>query len=104
MSQHHPEDHDDHDHEHTGGLKGWLLSLLRPHEHGHYAAALDPAMSNARGIWAVKVSLLARFSNSTTVRPGPAADSRSAPSQTTDPTGDSDMASPVLRSVLLAPT
>jgi cation diffusion facilitator family transporter len=61
MSQHHPNDHDDHnhEHEHEGGLKGWLLGLLRPHEHGHYATALDPAMSNARGIWAVKVSLFA---------------------------------------------
>ncbi|CAG0936515.1 putative cation efflux system protein [Thermoflexales bacterium] len=70
MSQHQPDDHHehdehDHDHEHEreAGLKGWLLSLLRPHEHGHYATALDPAMSNARsaarGIWAVKVSLIA---------------------------------------------
>ncbi len=74
MGQHHPDDHDDHDHshehdehdqpehhdhEHEGGLKGWLLGLFRPHEHGHYAAALDPAMANARGIWAVKVSLIA---------------------------------------------
>jgi cation diffusion facilitator family transporter len=61
MSQHHPDDHDDHDHDHAhaDGLKGWLLELFRPHEHGHYAAALDPAMSNARGIWAVKVSLIA---------------------------------------------
>ncbi len=64
----HEHDHDDddynahdhgHDREHEGGLKGWLLELFRPHEHGHYAAALDPAMSNARGIWAVKVSLIA---------------------------------------------
>jgi cation diffusion facilitator family transporter len=59
MSQHHSDEHEDHDHEHEGGLKGWLLGLLRPHEHGHYATALDPAMSNARGIWAVKVSLIA---------------------------------------------
>ncbi len=64
MGQHHPDEHDDHehnehDHEHEHGLKGWLLSLLRPHEHGHYATALDPAMSNARGIWVVKVSLIA---------------------------------------------
>jgi cation diffusion facilitator family transporter len=58
MSQYQPDDHDhDHNHDHERGLKGWLLGLLRPHEHGHYAAALDPAMSNARGIWAVKVSL-----------------------------------------------
>jgi cation diffusion facilitator family transporter len=54
----HEHDHD-HEHEHEGGLRGWLLGLLRPHEHGHYATALDPAMSNARGIWAVKVSLIA---------------------------------------------
>jgi len=70
MSQHHPEDHNDHDHdhvhddhdhdhEHEGGLKGWLLELFSPHEHGHYATALDPAMANSRGIWAVKVSLVA---------------------------------------------
>jgi cation diffusion facilitator family transporter len=63
--QHDEHEHDDHEHEHEhehdheGGLKGWLLGLLRPHEHGHYATALDPAMSNARGIWAVKVSLVA---------------------------------------------
>jgi cation diffusion facilitator family transporter len=63
MSQHlHDEDGDhehDHDHAQESGLKGWLLGLLQPHEHGHYATALDPAMSNARGIWAVKVSLIA---------------------------------------------
>ncbi|HSQ06009.1 MAG TPA: cation diffusion facilitator family transporter, partial [Burkholderiales bacterium] len=40
-------------------MKGWLLRLFSPHEHGHYATALDPAMSNARGIWAVKVTLIA---------------------------------------------
>ena len=78
MSQYHPDDHSDHDdnhdhghehddhnhdhdhgHEHESGLKSWLLGLFSPHEHGHYAAALDPAMSSARGIWAVKVSLIA---------------------------------------------
>jgi cation diffusion facilitator family transporter len=64
MNDHDDVDHNhehehDHDHDHEAGLKGWLLGLLRPHEHGHYAAALDPAMSNARGIWAVKVSLIA---------------------------------------------
>jgi cation diffusion facilitator family transporter len=56
MSQH-LHSHDDHDHAH--GLKGRLPGLLRPHKHDHYTAALDPAMSNARGIWAVKVSLIA---------------------------------------------
>ncbi len=63
MSQHHSDDHDDHDHNHDhehaeSGLKGWLGHLFSPHEHGHYATALDPAMSNARGIWAVKISLV----------------------------------------------
>jgi cation diffusion facilitator family transporter len=63
MGQSHLDNHADHDHthehDHNDGLKGWLLGLLHPHEHGHYATALDPAMSNARGIWAVKVSLIA---------------------------------------------
>ncbi|HTP11727.1 MAG TPA: cation diffusion facilitator family transporter [Anaerolineae bacterium] len=65
MSQSHFDndaDHDhthEHDHKHTRGLQGWLLELFSPHEHGHYATALDPAMANARGIWAVKVSLIA---------------------------------------------
>jgi cation diffusion facilitator family transporter len=63
MSQSHLDSHADHDHthehDHDDGLKGWLLGLFRPHEHSHYATALDPAMSNARGIWAVKVSLIA---------------------------------------------
>src|SRR5512147_3111672 len=72
MSQHHPDDHDDqdhkhdhddhhhdHGHEHTASLKVRLMELFNPHEHGHYATALDPAMANTRGIWAVKVSLIA---------------------------------------------
>ena len=72
MSQHSHTENDDHDHEpghgdydhnhdheHASGLKGWLQELFSPHEHGHYATALDPAMSNARGVWAVKVSLIA---------------------------------------------
>ena len=56
-------DHDhaepDHDHDHPGGLRGWLIELFRPHAHGYQATALDPAMSNARGLWAVKLSLIA---------------------------------------------
>jgi cation diffusion facilitator family transporter len=55
----HDHNHDDHEHNHEHGLKDWLRELFIPHEHGHYATALDPAMSNARGIWAVKVSLVA---------------------------------------------
>ena len=58
----HPDhaDHDHyHDHDHPGGLRGWLVELFRPHAHGYQATALDPAMSNKRGLWAVKVSLIA---------------------------------------------
>ena len=54
-----PTHNHDHGHNHDSGLKSWLAHLFRPHEHGHYATALDPAMANARGIWAVKVSLIA---------------------------------------------
>lgn len=58
--EHEPDhDHDHADHDHHGGLRGWLAELFRPHSHGYQATALDPAMSNARGLWAVKVSLLA---------------------------------------------
>jgi cation diffusion facilitator family transporter len=59
MSQSHSSDHAHHEHDHEHGLKGRWRGLLRPHTHGHTAAALDPALSNARGIWAVKVSLIA---------------------------------------------
>jgi cation diffusion facilitator family transporter len=60
-------EHDDHDHsdrhhdehDHPGGLRGWLTELVKPHAHGYQATALDPAMSNTRGLWAVKVSLIA---------------------------------------------
>ena len=64
----HPQDHDpdhrdNHDHEHDhdrtrSGIRNWLAHLFRSHAHGHPAAALDPALSNERGIWAVKVSLI----------------------------------------------
>ncbi len=61
--EHDHDDHDpaehDHDHDHHGGLRGWLTELFRPHSHGYQATALDPAMSSARGLWAVKVSLIA---------------------------------------------
>ena len=54
-----PADHDQHDHDHPGGLRGWLNEMFKPHAHGYQATALDPAMSNERGLWAVKVSLVA---------------------------------------------
>lgn len=52
----HDHDRDQPDHDHPGG---WLTELFKPHAHGYQATALDPAMSNERGLWAVKVSLVA---------------------------------------------
>ena len=66
----HPHEHDhphsDHNHKghdhlgghaHGQGLWSWLTHLFMPHSHSHYAAALDQALSNERGLWALKVSL-----------------------------------------------
>ena len=36
-----------------------MAHLFRPHAHDHRVAALDPALADARGIWALKVSLAA---------------------------------------------
>lgn len=55
--EHHDHEHDDHGHEH-GGFWNEVKHLIRPHAHTHYAAALDPALANQRGIWALKVSLV----------------------------------------------
>jgi len=61
----HEHDHNDdqgHIHNENYGfisLRSWLFHLFQPHSHSHHAAALDPALSNERGIWAVKVSLIA---------------------------------------------
>ncbi len=56
------QDHDDHGHahhEHPGALRGWVTGLVHPH--GHDAAdSVDAELeSSARGIRAVKTSLLA---------------------------------------------
>jgi len=68
MSDHpHDREHDsDHPHDHEpghaharGGLRDWLTHLFNPHAHSHHAAALDAALSNERGIRAVKVSFFA---------------------------------------------
>ncbi|TQJ52152.1 cation diffusion facilitator family transporter [Phycicoccus sp. SLBN-51] len=59
--QHHqqPDDHDhDHDHEHSGGLWGRVRHALTPHSHDT-TESLDSALeSSARGIRAVKISLV----------------------------------------------
>ena len=48
-----------HEHEHPGGLRGLVLSVVRPHSHDA-ADSVDAALeSNAEGIRALKVSLLA---------------------------------------------
>lgn len=50
--------HDYHEHAYTGGLPGFIASILRPHSHDA-ADSIDTALeSSARGIWALKVSLL----------------------------------------------
>lgn len=52
--------HDDHDHEHSRHpMVAWFQELFAPHQHGHQAAALDPALATDRGLWALKVSLVA---------------------------------------------
>ena len=60
--EHGHDDHDDHHghgHEHAGGVRGWLIGLFRPHSHDA-ADSVDSALeSSARGIRAVKVSLVA---------------------------------------------
>jgi cation diffusion facilitator family transporter len=49
----------DQDHEHPGGIKGFVLSLFRPHSHDA-AQSVDSALeASADGIRAVKISLVA---------------------------------------------
>lgn len=62
----HPHDHDEdshdhkpHGHEHPhNSFWDEVKHLITPHSHTHHAAALDPALANERGIWALKVSLV----------------------------------------------
>lgn len=52
----HTHDHD-HPHEHPGGLKGLVLSVIRPHSHDS-ADSIDSALESSRqGVQAVKISL-----------------------------------------------
>ena len=71
MSNHnehgHEEKHNhDHDHEHDhkaehskNPIIDWFQHIFMPHEHGYQSAALDAALATDRGIWAVKISLVA---------------------------------------------
>jgi len=55
----HGHDAGDHHHEHSGGVRGWLASVLRPHSHDA-ADSIDSALeASAAGIRAVKISLVA---------------------------------------------
>jgi cation diffusion facilitator family transporter len=50
--------HQHHDHDHRGGLRGWLSGLAHPHSHDA-ADSVDSALeSSAQGIRAVKISLV----------------------------------------------
>ncbi len=62
MSGHDHEHHDhgghDHDHVHPTGLKGFVMSVFRPHSHDA-ADSIDSALeSSAEGIRALKISLI----------------------------------------------
>ena len=55
----HPADREsDHARDHAAGGVGRFARLFGSHAHGHAPAAHDPALSNERGIWALKVSLI----------------------------------------------
>src|SRR5829696_2576716 len=56
---HHHDEHDHGGHRHATGLKGFLLSVFRPHSHDA-ADSVDSALeSSAEGIRALKISLVA---------------------------------------------
>jgi len=51
------DEHDHHDHDHPGGLRGFVLSIVRPHSHDA-ADSVDSALeASSDGIRAVKISL-----------------------------------------------
>lgn len=53
---HGPDDHH-HDHDHRGGVQGWMRSLLAPHSHDT-SAAVDRALeASEEGMRALKISL-----------------------------------------------
>jgi cation diffusion facilitator family transporter len=69
MSNHDEHGHDhsrDRNHEHDrkdehskNPIIQWFQHTFTPHDHGYQTAALDTALATDRGIWAVKVSLVA---------------------------------------------
>lgn len=66
MEQHPHDTHDDHHHDHEhenehskNPVLDWFQHIFKPHDHGYQTAALDAALATDRGLWAVKVSLIA---------------------------------------------
>ena len=55
----HGHDHGDHGHDHPGGIRGFVMSIFKPHSHDA-ADSTDSALeASAEGIRAVKISLVA---------------------------------------------
>ena len=52
-------DHGHADHAHHHGVRGWLESVLKPHSHDASDSIDAQLESSSRGIWALKISLLA---------------------------------------------
>jgi len=57
-SEPHEHGHDPHEHEHRTSPVGWVQSLLKPHSHDAADSVDAQLESSARGIWALKISLL----------------------------------------------
>ncbi len=57
-SEPHEHGHDPHEHEHGSSPVGWVQSLLKPHSHDAADSVDAQLESSARGIWALKISLL----------------------------------------------
>ncbi len=57
-SEPHEHGHDPHEHEHKTSPVGWVQSLLKPHSHDAADSVDAQLESSARGIWALKISLL----------------------------------------------
>ena len=54
----HGPEHGEHGHDHATGIRGFLQSIFRPHSHDAADSIDDALEGSARGIWAVKISLL----------------------------------------------
>ncbi|MBA3587207.1 MAG: cation transporter [Chloroflexi bacterium] len=57
-SEPHEHGHDPHEHERRTSPVGWVQSMLKPHSHDAADSVDAQLESSARGIWALKISLL----------------------------------------------